>query len=98
MKIAIDSDHRGFDLKKRLIPFVQNLGHEVVDVGRFPRRARFLRAHSRQEPAHREGDEVHDSVPVDLERTEAAERSNLECDLVEAGVLDHVRRSLVIRA
>src|SRR6476469_10957382 len=33
MKIAIGSDHRGYDVKKRLIPFLGNLGHEVVDVG-----------------------------------------------------------------
>jgi hypothetical protein len=58
----------------------------------------FFGTKPREEPAHREGDEVHDSVPVDFERTEAAERSNLERDLVEAGVLDHVSRSLVIRA
>ncbi len=33
MKIAIGSDHRGFEAKRRLIPFVQQLGHEVVDAG-----------------------------------------------------------------
>lgn len=33
MKIAIGSDHRGYDVKKRLIAFLGNLGHEVVDVG-----------------------------------------------------------------
>lgn len=33
MKIAIGSDHRGFEAKRRLIPFVQNLGHEVIDAG-----------------------------------------------------------------
>lgn len=33
MKIAIGSDHRGFDVKRRLVPFIQNLGHEVFDVG-----------------------------------------------------------------
>ena len=33
MKIAIGSDHRGFEVKRRLVPFLQNLGHEVLDVG-----------------------------------------------------------------
>jgi ribose 5-phosphate isomerase B len=33
MKIAIGSDHRGFDVKRRLIPLLQKLGHEVSDVG-----------------------------------------------------------------
>src|SRR5688500_5187744 len=33
MKIAIGSDHRGYDVKKRLIPFLGNLGHDVIDVG-----------------------------------------------------------------
>lgn len=33
MKIAIGSDHRGFETKRRLIPFVQKLGHDIIDVG-----------------------------------------------------------------
>ncbi|MDG2020343.1 MAG: ribose 5-phosphate isomerase B [Phycisphaerales bacterium] len=33
MKIAIGSDHAGFDLKEHLRAFVESLGHEVVDVG-----------------------------------------------------------------
>ncbi len=33
MKIAIGSDHRGYDAKHRLLPLLQQLGHEVVDVG-----------------------------------------------------------------
>lgn len=33
MKIAIGSDHRGYDAKHRLVPLLQQLGHEVVDVG-----------------------------------------------------------------
>ena len=33
MKIAIGSDHRGFDVKRRLTAFLANLGHEVIDVG-----------------------------------------------------------------
>ena len=33
MKIAIGSDHRGYDAKRRLVTFVQRLGHEVIDVG-----------------------------------------------------------------
>lgn len=33
MKIAIGSDHRGYEAKRRLIPFVRQLGHEIIDVG-----------------------------------------------------------------
>jgi ribose 5-phosphate isomerase B len=33
MKIAIGSDHRGFDAKRRLVPMLRQLGHEVIDVG-----------------------------------------------------------------
>jgi RpiB/LacA/LacB family sugar-phosphate isomerase len=33
MKIAIGSDHAGFELKKRLRTFLLDLGHEVVDLG-----------------------------------------------------------------
>ena len=33
MRIAIGSDHRGFEVKRRLVALLQRLGHEVVDVG-----------------------------------------------------------------
>jgi len=33
MKIAIGSDHRGFETKRRLTAFLQAHGHEIVDVG-----------------------------------------------------------------
>ncbi len=33
MKIAIGSDHRGFEAKRRLVTFIKDLGHEVLDVG-----------------------------------------------------------------
>jgi ribose 5-phosphate isomerase B len=33
MKIAIASDHRGFEVKKRLVALLQRLGHEVADLG-----------------------------------------------------------------
>jgi ribose 5-phosphate isomerase B len=33
MKIAIGSDHRGLAVKQRVVPFLQQLGHEVMDVG-----------------------------------------------------------------
>lgn len=35
MKISIGSDHRGFDAKKRIMALLENLGHEVTDVGPF---------------------------------------------------------------
>ena len=33
MKIAICSDHGGYELKMKLIPYIEGLGHEVVDMG-----------------------------------------------------------------
>lgn len=33
MKIVIGSDHRGYEVKRRLTTLLQNLGHEVSDVG-----------------------------------------------------------------
>jgi ribose 5-phosphate isomerase B len=33
MKIAIGSDHRGFDVKRRIVNLLQQMGHEVLDVG-----------------------------------------------------------------
>ena len=33
MKIALGSDHAGFELKETLRSFIEGLGHEVVDVG-----------------------------------------------------------------
>ena len=32
-RIAIGSDHRGFALKKRIMPFLQNAGHSYQDFG-----------------------------------------------------------------
>jgi len=33
MKIAIGSDHRGYDAKRHLVSLLQQLGHEILDVG-----------------------------------------------------------------
>lgn len=33
MKIAIGSDHRGFEAKTRIVSILQQLGHEVFDAG-----------------------------------------------------------------
>ena len=33
MKIVIGSDHRGFEVKRRVVALLQGLGHEVADVG-----------------------------------------------------------------
>ncbi len=35
MKIYFASDHAGFEMKRELIPFVENLGYEVEDCGPF---------------------------------------------------------------
>ena len=33
MKIAIGSDHRGFEVKRRILTVLQQMGHEVLDLG-----------------------------------------------------------------
>src|SRR5437879_1137228 len=33
MKIAVGSDHRGYDAKKRIVSLLQQLGFEVLDMG-----------------------------------------------------------------
>lgn len=33
MKVAIACDHRGFDAKRRVLPLLARLGHEVTDFG-----------------------------------------------------------------
>ena len=33
MKLAIGSDHRGFEVKRRVLMSLQQLGHEVLDLG-----------------------------------------------------------------
>ena len=33
MKIAIGSDHRGYELKEKLIPYLKKKGYEVLDLG-----------------------------------------------------------------
>jgi ribose 5-phosphate isomerase B len=35
MKIAIGSDHRGFQLKSKLLPMLTQMGHEVIDDGTY---------------------------------------------------------------
>lgn len=35
MRVAIGADHRGFNLKGKLLGLVERLGHEMVDVGAF---------------------------------------------------------------
>ncbi len=37
MKVAIGSDHGGFALKEVILPLLQELGHEILDVGCFDR-------------------------------------------------------------
>src|SRR5438132_11534455 len=33
MKIAVGSDHRGFEVKKRILLLLSQLGHETLDMG-----------------------------------------------------------------
>jgi ribose 5-phosphate isomerase B len=33
MKIAVGCDHRGYEAKRRLLPALQKLGHEIFDLG-----------------------------------------------------------------
>jgi ribose 5-phosphate isomerase B len=33
MKIAVGSDHRGLGVKQRIVPLLQQLGHDVSDLG-----------------------------------------------------------------
>ena len=33
MRIAIGSDHRGYDVKRRLVSLLERLGHQVLDLG-----------------------------------------------------------------
>lgn len=33
MRIAIGSDHRGYDVKRRIVTLVERLGHEAIDMG-----------------------------------------------------------------
>jgi ribose 5-phosphate isomerase B len=33
MKIAVGSDHRGFEAKKRIVLLLEQLGHETLDMG-----------------------------------------------------------------
>src|SRR5262249_34496960 len=33
MKIAVGSDHRGYELKRRVVALLAQLGHEVLDLG-----------------------------------------------------------------
>lgn len=33
MKVYIGTDHAGFEIKEKLVPFLKSLGHEVEDLG-----------------------------------------------------------------
>ena len=33
MKLALASDHGGYDYKQELIPYIESLGHQVLDLG-----------------------------------------------------------------
>jgi ribose 5-phosphate isomerase B len=35
MRVAIGSDHRGFDIRAKVVDLVRRLGHEAIDVGAF---------------------------------------------------------------
>src|SRR5262245_40928902 len=33
MKIAVGSDHRGFEVKRRIVTLLKHLGHDILDAG-----------------------------------------------------------------
>ncbi len=33
MRVAVANDHRGYEAKRRLLPLLKKLGHEIVDFG-----------------------------------------------------------------
>lgn len=33
MKVVVGSDHAGYALKKEIVPVIEEMGHEVIDVG-----------------------------------------------------------------
>lgn len=35
MKLAVAADHAGFDLKVQVVPWLESLGHEVIDLGAY---------------------------------------------------------------
>ena len=35
MRIAVGTDHRGFDIRAKVVDLLRQLGHEVIDVGTF---------------------------------------------------------------
>ena len=35
MRIAVGTDHRGFDIRAKVVELLRQLGHEVIDVGTF---------------------------------------------------------------
>jgi ribose 5-phosphate isomerase B len=35
MRIAVGTDHRGFDIRSKVVELLKGLGHEVIDVGTF---------------------------------------------------------------
>lgn len=35
MRIAIGSDHRGYSIRPKIIAFLKNIGHDVIDLGTF---------------------------------------------------------------
>jgi len=35
MRIAVGTDHRGFDIRGKVVELLKQLGHEVIDVGTF---------------------------------------------------------------
>jgi len=35
MRVAIGTDHRGYELRPKVVELVERLGHEVIDVGTF---------------------------------------------------------------
>jgi hypothetical protein len=57
--------------------------NEVVDIHRFPGRARHRSTAAGEPPAGDEADDVHEAIPVDLHRADR------KCNRVDVGIRDH---------
>ena len=53
-RIAIGCDHGGFALKKELIPFIDSLGYETIDIGCYDENSELIGYYEKHEYRNRE--------------------------------------------